>query len=401
MSTASYCVHFGECGGCASQDVPYEEQVDAKAQYLQGLLAAAWATPIPVIPSPVQWHYRNKVDPAFSRMQYPEPPPAGFVRETVLGFKKKGRWFWPLDISECRIAPERLGELLASVRAWCREHELRAYDSRSGDGFLRHLLVRRAARTGERMVVLITSPGVALPAGFVEAVKAVFPAHSIQHGTFGGRADVAIAETLEVLDGAPHIMEELHLSAAAGGRNLRFRISPMSFFQTNTSATELLYAAIRDWAQRVRPARLYDLYGGAGGIAFTSADLAETVVSVENVAAASEDGIVNAGLNQIHNVTFVTEKVEHYLRAVRDSGGMPTGSAVVVDPPRAGLHPKVLKRLLEMRPDRLLYVSCNPKLFAREFEVLQEGYQLESLRGFDLFPHTPHVELLAELRARS
>jgi len=400
MDYRDCCPHFGECGGCQTQDVPYEHQVAAKEGMLQELFAPFWDGPVPVTPSPVLWHYRNKVDPAFAPMRYPEAPPKGFERETVLGFKKKGRWFWPLDIETCRIAPEGLDGLLRAVREWYRPQGLRAFDSRTHEGFLRTLLVRDGKRTGERMVVLITREGDFDKEGFVDAARSAFAPSSIYHGVFHGLADVAAADTLELLDGAPSITERLELPGREGMRSLSFRISPFSFFQTNPLATERLYTLIREWVQAIAPDTLYDLYGGAGGIAFSCADLVQQVWSVENVREASADGRHNAAANGITNVTFVTEKVKNYLKYALEAEGLAPNAVMILDPPRAGLHPKALRRVLALAPRHLLYVSCNPKILARELPSFQEQYHLRSLRAVDLFPHTRHVEVVAELSRR-
>jgi len=391
------CPYFGDCGGCQTQDQPYEAQVADKAVLVQQLFAEFWPDPVEVTPSPVVWHYRNKVDPSFAPKQYETPPPKGFVRETSLGFKKKGRWFWPLDIEECRIAPEGFGALLGSVRDWYREKNYRAFDSRSGEGLLRCLLVRDTKRTHERMVVLITCPGDFAADSFVRAVQRVFPATSIYRGLFEGRAEGSMMQQTELLYGEPAITERLHIETGSGIRPLDFRISPMSFFQTNPLATEKLYGLIRAWVESARPRVLYDLYGGAGGIAFACANLVERVWSVENVPEASEDGRHNAAINGIENVTFLTENVKDYLRHCAEAGGWDADCAVVVDPPRSGLHPKALKRLMELAPPRLLYVSCAPKNLAHEMPAFLEHYRLSSLRAVDLFPHTRHVEVLAAL----
>lgn len=420
------CPHFGDCGGCHSQDVPYPDQVLAKQHALEALFAEFWAAPIPVTASPVQWHYRNKIDPAFSPMQYETPPPKGFPRETVLGYKRKGRWFWPLDVEDCLIAPDGMRDLFASVRQWYKERELRAFHSKSGEGQLRNLLVREGRHTGERMVVLITTttgPGDPTE-GFVDAVQRAWPAHSIQHGTSDSRADLALCDALHVLHGAPSIREELHIPGVP--RPLSFQISPMSFFQTNTLATEGLYAAARLWVDDTRPALLYDLYGGMGTIAMACADLVPHVISVESVEAASIDGRANIAQNNLHNITFHTDKVENYLRLLRDAtlnpkfhpgatesgvpdavrvpstaptlpAPMPPNAAMILDPPRAGMNPKAIRRLLQLAPQDLLYISCNPKILAQELTAFTDRYTLTSLQGFDLFPHTPHVELMARL----
>jgi len=394
------CPHFLDCGGCKSQDVPYAEQVQAKSAALSELFADHWREPIPVTPSPELWHYRNKIDPSFSRMRYDEVPPMDFVRETVLGYKKKGQWYWPLDIDECHIAPRGASELIQATRAWYRERDIRAWDARAKDGVLRYLLVRDAKRTNDKMVVLITHEGDLDCGPFVELARASFGATCIYRGYFTGRSDVATAERLEHLWGEPHIFDELHLPDGETTRNLRFRISPLSFFQTNPRATENLYAAIRGHVRRIAPDSLYDLYGGSGGIAFSCSDLVERVWSVEEVAPATEDGRHNAEVNGITNVHFETAQVEKYLTAKRDHGGLADGALVVLDPPRSALHPKALKRLMEFQPEHIVYVSCNPKLLARELAVFTDAYDLESLEAFDLFPHTPHVEGLAVLKRR-
>jgi 23S rRNA (uracil1939-C5)-methyltransferase len=353
-----------------------------------------------VEPSPLIWRYRNKVDFSFSRKFYPEPPPKGFDRESVLGFKTKGRWFRPLDILECRIGPEGLDPLLASVREWMLSQRLDAFDSRTRRGFLRALLVREGKRTAQRLVALITTDGEFDRDSFVAAVLRSYPATSIHRGVFRGLADVTTAEETELLFGTPTIDECLHVPDAAGpARELRFRLSPFSFFQTNTLGAEILYGMIRAWVKEAGPRVLYDLYGGAGGIALSCSDLVEKVFSVESVASATEDGIHNASINEIGNVHFTTAKVEIYLKTLLESGHLPADSAAVVDPPRAGMHPKALRRLIELRPANIMYVSCKPSVFATELPAFLNSYRLTRFHAVDLFPHTDHVELIACLSA--
>lgn len=359
---APRCPYFGECGGCQTQNLPYAEQLERKSALLRACFADFWDRPIPVAASPVCWHYRNKVDPAFAPKQYPEAPPKDFERETVLGYKRKGRWFWPIEVETCLIAPEGLSELMRAVRAWYRAAGLRAFDSRTGTGFLQCLLVRDAKRTGERMVMLITRPGPFDAEPFVRAVREAFAPTSIYRGIRVGTSDVALADEVELLYGAPEIIERLHIPDGEETRELQFRISPFSFFQTNTLATEHLYGLARAWVKARAPRILYDLYGGMGGIAFSCSDLVDHVWSVEEVASASEDGRHNASVNGVDNVDFLTEKVEAYLKRVVMEGRDEADAAVIVDPPRAGMHPKALKRLVEWGPPHVLYVSCNPKI---------------------------------------
>ena len=365
---------------------------------LDGLFAAHWPAPIPVTPSPITWHYRNKVDFNFGRRRYEEKPPPDFVRETVLGFNQKGRWYSILDLEECLIGPEGMDRLLEAVRAWYRREDLHAWDEKTGEGMLRGLLVREGKRTDERMVAIVTRGGDFPAQSFVDCVLGVSNAASVQRAIHNGPSQGVFAESLEVLHGAPHIHEELRVAGAP--KPLRYRISPLSFFQTNTLATEVLYGEIRRWVKGIAPTVLYDLYGGAGGIAMTVSDLVPVARSVENVESASLDGEHNVAANAIGNVFFTTADIKDYVSGIADQGGMERGSAAIVDPPRAGMHPKAIKRLLACRPPDLLYVSCNPTLFARELPEFLRAYTLTDLRAVDLFPHTPHVELLASMRLR-
>jgi 23S rRNA (uracil1939-C5)-methyltransferase len=399
---ANLCPHFGECGGCSIQNVPYSEQLTRKQSHLRGLFQEYWSGPIPVEPSPTLWHYRNRVDLVFARKQYAEPPPKNFERETVLGFKREGKWFWTLDIQECRIGPRGLSGLMDSARRWARERYLKAWTSKSKDGFLRVLLVREGKRTGERMVVLITAEGSFDPEPFVEAVQSTFPCTSIYRGVLRGKAEITGADELQLLHGSPVIHEELRIPDGDRTRNLKFRISPFSFFQTNSAATEVLYGVIRDWVKQIRPHVLYDLYGGAGGIALACADHVDRVVSVESNEAASVDGGFNEETNGIDNVVFVTQPVEVHLRdTLHGPGAFYPRSLVVLDPPRSGVHPKALKRLLTLRPPTIIYVSCKPAQLAAEMKSLAAAYEIRELRAVDLFPHTDHVELLARLVSRT
>jgi 23S rRNA (uracil1939-C5)-methyltransferase len=394
------CKHFGECGGCAHQDVDYEAQCAAKGQRLEALFEPYWPHAIPVTPSPVVWYYRNKLDFNFAPMRYPEPPPKDFQRELVLGFKRKGQWYWPLDMDECRISSPEMPPLLAAVRQWAKDHNLHPFDSRGRKGFLKFLLVREGKRTGDRMVVLVTRPGEIDKASFVDVVKGACATTSIQWAEDSSFGPAANADTVHVLDGDPTIDEQLSIEDESGRKDFRFRISPFSFFQTNTLATEVLYGRIREWVRALDPPTLYDLYGGAGGIAFTCSDLVDDIISVESVVSATEDGLYNAERNGISNVSFETAKVEKYLRRVQEEGGLAEGACIIMDPPRAGLHPKVIKRLGEMRPENVLYVSCKPTVLAQELETLGETYRITALEAVDLFPHTDHVEVLARLEAR-
>ena len=364
------------------------------------LFGEFWGGDIPVEPSPDVWHYRNKVDFNFALKRYPELPPEGFVRESVLGFRARGRWYCPLDIGECLIGPAGNGPLLHSVRDWMRAQGLRGFDSRSKQGFLKALLLREGKRTGERMVVLITGEGSFHKESFVQAVLGAYPATSVYHGVLRRPSDVAAADEMELLHGTPTIDECLHIPGADGHRKLRFHLSPFSFFQTNTLATEKLYGAIRSWVRESPPRMLYDLYGGMGGIALSCADLVQFAWSVENVESASRDGVHNAKTNGVENVGFLTLKVKNYLKTLLEEGPLESGCAAIADPPRSGMTPKALRRLIELRPERILYVACKPSVFVKELPLFLTEYALTRMTAIDLFPHTEHVEVLASLSLR-
>ncbi len=395
------CRHFGACGGCLRQDVPYAEQLTLKQAHLASLFEPYWTGSIPIDPSPVLWNYRNKVDLSFGGKYYDTPPPKGFPRETVLGFKQKGRWFAPLEVHECLIAQEGIGPLIDAVRAWVAATGLPAFDSRRKTGLLKALLIRNGERTGERMVVLATRDETFDTSGFAEAVRGAWPGASIQHAVSNSAADGAFADSVTVLEGAPVIHEALEIPTETTARRLEFRLSPFSFFQTNTLGAEVLYGRLREWVTELRPTRLYDLYGGGGGIALSVADLAEEIISVECVASATDDGRCNAAANGVENVSFFTQPVEDYLRDEQTAGTPWKDAAVIVDPPRAGLHPKALKRLIELAPQHLLYVACKPEVLAKqELPLLNEHYALRTLSAVDLFPHTPHIEAIAVFERR-
>jgi 23S rRNA (uracil1939-C5)-methyltransferase len=392
------CDWFGQCGGCAHQNLTYDNQLIEKQHKLTELFEPWWSEPIPITPSPEIWNYRNKVDFNFGLKQYDEKPPDDFIRETVLGFNKKGKWYWPLDIDECHIAPTSAKPIMDAARNWYTENDIRGMSNRNQEGILKVLLLRESTRTGQLMVVLITGDGELDGDSFVRAIEAACPTvHSIYRGIHHGTARGAFADELILLKGEPTIQEMLHIADGEKVRELSFRISPMSFFQTNTLATELLYGEIRKWVKEIQPDVLYDLYGGAGGIAFSCSDLVQLVRSVEAVESATLDGEANAQQNGIDNVFFMTSTIKTFLQQMIEGGGMETNSAVVLDPPREGMTPKPLKRLIKTRPPHILYVSCKPSVFAEEMKEFSKVYRLTSMQAVDLFPHTDHVELVATL----
>jgi 23S rRNA (uracil1939-C5)-methyltransferase len=378
------CQHYPACGGCRFQDLAYEAQLEQKhAQVLDALrrLGGIAEPPLePIVPcEPEIFHYRNKLEYSFTRT--PNGP--------GLGFHKAGRWDEVLDIEKCWLTTDVGNGIREAVRTWAREEGLEAYDQADGTGYLRHLVVREGRNTNQALVQLVTAPGEKFERGyFVEVLRRFPEVRSIHWAVNDTPAEVTNLPT-QLLWGEEAIEEELC--------GLRFRVRPNAFLQTNTSMAEKLYALAGDFAELSGNETVYDLYCGIGTIGLSVASRALTVwgieVSEESVACALE----NAELNAITNAAFFAGNVGQVLEELRDRAGEP--DVVIVDPPRAGLAGKALKRVGELGAPKLVYVSCNPTTLASDVKTLQSeyGYALQSTRPVDMFPHTPHVETVSLL----
>lgn len=386
--THAKCLHFGACGGCSLQDLAYEAQLvykkDAVAKALSGL---GGLPPLSILGAPEHWYYRNKMEFSFGDVYPPEPG-----KWLKLGMKPKGRWHTILDLEECHLPSPEAAGLLKAVRAWAEKEKVPPYNSHKKVGVLRNLVIREAKNTGERMVVLVCNEGAVPEESFVQAVLSVYPATTILIGRHLTVSDTAQADSVEVVYGPGHIKETLRFPDGA----VSYRISPGSFFQTNTRGTEVLYGLVRSWARELGGGLALDLYCGGGGIALALAGACRKVVGVESVESAVRDAEANAALNGITNCDFYHAKAEFLLPALLDM----EPDFAVVDPPRAGLHKSAVAALLAHTPPSLVYVSCNPEALARDLKPLMEKYSVERLQAVDLFPHTDHVETVALLRRR-
>ncbi|NLO91899.1 MAG: 23S rRNA (uracil(1939)-C(5))-methyltransferase RlmD [Elusimicrobia bacterium] len=390
------CRHFGVCGGCASQNLPYQQQLSDKSAALSAALSGLVERPVEVRPSPGIFNYRNKMEFGFSHQVRERAADGSYVFENCFGMKAKGRWDKAVDLLQCRLCEESGAVLLAAVRGWAARKELSYYDLRRHSGFLRHLVLRRGVNTGRHLAALITSPGELDREGFLEAVLGVYPDATVLWGANPGLSDVAASPDLQVLSGEGFITEKMTLDGVSGGAALEtvFKITLRSFFQTNTQAAERLYAYVRERAAESGCADFFDLYGGSGAISLMLRDIAGRCVCVETVPDAVADGKVNAAANGASNIEFVCAKVEDYLPGALSA--LPN-SCVITDPPRAGLHSRACAALLQALPRKIIYVSCNPQALARDLKALAQSYKIDSVVGFDLFPHTVHVESVAAL----
>jgi 23S rRNA (uracil1939-C5)-methyltransferase len=383
------CRHYPACGGCRFQDLAYDAQLAQKQAQVEDALRRLGGIadpPLePIVPclsvtgDPEIFHYRNKLEYSFTRT------PSG----PALGFHKAGRWDEVLEVAECWLTTELGNGIRDAVRDWAREEGLEAYDQADGTGYLRHLVIREGRNTGQALVQLVTAPGEKFDHGYLVEVLRRFPqVRSIHWAVNDTPAEVTNLPT-RLLWGEEAIEEEL------GG--LRFRIRPNAFLQTNTAMAERLYALAADAAGLTGTETVYDLYCGIGTIGLSLASRALTVwgieVSEESVACALE----NAELNGITNAAFFAGNVGQVLEELQERAGSP--DVVVVDPPRAGLAGKALKRVGRLGAPRLVYVSCNPTTLASDVKVLRDeyGYSLERTIPVDMFPHTPHVETVSLL----
>ena len=378
------CASYPACGGCRFQDLAYEVQLQQKHAQVRDALQRLAGIPEPplgdVVPcEPEIFHYRNKLEYSFTRT------PDG----TALGFHRAGRWDEVLEIEKCWLTTDLGNGIRDAVRDWAREEGLDAYSQADGSGYLRHLVVREGRNTGQALVQLVTAPGDRFEPGyFVDVVRRFPQVRSVHWSVNDTPAELAHLPT-ELLWGEEWIEEELG--------DLRFRVRPNAFLQTNTAMAEKLYALAAGAAALTGGETVWDLYCGIGTIGLTLARDALTVwgieVSEESVACALE----NAELNGITNTAFFAGNVGQVVDDLVERSGAP--DVVVVDPPRAGLAGKALRHLGRLGAPRLVYVSCNPTTLAGDVKALRAeyGYELRHVTPVDMFPHTPHVEAVALL----
>jgi 23S rRNA (uracil1939-C5)-methyltransferase len=369
--------------GAPWQVLPYERQLAVKSEQVDEALRRIGKLDrfelLPIVPAVQQWRYRNKLEYSFGN------GPGG---ELVCGFHAPGRWNRIVPLEDCLLASERGNAVREQVVGWARAHGLRAHDRRSHEGELRNLVVREGRRTGEVQVRLVAAPS-DLP---VDALAEAVQADSLLVTTSDAAGETTAAGETELVAGTEFIDEEL--------ADLRFRISPLAFFQTNTEMAERLYGVAADLAELRGTERLYDLYCGSGTIALVLSARAAQVFGIELIPEAVADAIANARRNGIDNTQFFAGDVRLALPELVERAGRP--DLVVVDPPRAGLSKKAVRRLIEAAPKKVVYVSCNPTTLAPNAAQLADaGYALRRVRPVDLFPQTPHIECVAVLERTS
>ena len=388
-------------------NLSYEEQVAQKRAKLQKTLQDFWTQDIPVTVTDEPRYFRNKVELGFChqvkwREDYDKKDPANKTRplefESTLGFKLKGRWDRAVNITECALFNENLIPLLNAIRAWAQAEKLEYYDQRKHTGVLRHLLVREGKNTGEEIVVLFVTDDFNEKT-FVRAVESVLPKANIMAAVNNGLADTAAPESLRVLKGKDFILEKIFLTDVHANleREVTFKLSPQSFFQTNTKTAQKMYSRVRAVVKKIAPKRIYDLYGGAGSFSLSCADLCEKSICVESVAPAVYNGIENAKINGVSNVQFFCSKVEDF---VKQQPIEKKDALIILDPPRGGMHPKAAKAVVESGVENVLYISCNPVTLAADLKILTQHYEILHVEAFDFFPHSEHIETFVQMKLK-
>ena len=377
------CRHFGTCGGCRFQDLAYEVQLAQKAQQVRDALVRIGRIadpPLePIMPATSIYGYRNKLEYSFT----------GGADGVELGFHRAGRWDEVIDIEECLLTTDVGNAIRLAVRAWAREEGLEPYDQATGEGYLRHLVVREGRNTGQALVVLVTAPGDRFEAGYLVDVLRRFPEVRSIHWAINDTPAEQTNLPTRLLWGEEAIEEEI--------MGLRFRVRPSAFLQTNTEMAEQLYGLAREFAGLTGSENVFDLYCGTGTIGLALAPDAGTVWGLEISEEAVACAIENAELNGVENAQFFAGNVGQTIEELVEKAGAP--DVVVVDPPRAGLAGKALRRTGALAAQRIVYVSCNPTTLASDLHVLRDdhGYELVRCRPVDMFPHTPHVESVSLL----
>ncbi len=382
------CPHFGDCGGCTYQTLSYENQAKLKSDMVKNILDKAIVSDYQyegILMSPVQWHYRNKMEFSFGD-EYKDGPLA-------LGMHKKNSFHDIVTVNQCKIVDEDYRKVLTCVLEYFADKDLPFYHKMRHEGYLRHLLVRRTTKTQEMLVAIVTTSNeeyekqAELDGLVAKLQKLDLTAKlcGVIHIINDGLADIVQSDETRILYGEEFVYEEL--------LDLRFKISVFSFFQTNSLGAEVLYSKAREYVGDTKDKLVFDLYSGTGTIAQIIAPVAKKVMGVEIVEEAVEAAKVNAKLNNLNNCEFHAGDV---LKCIDEIEEQP--DIIILDPPRDGINPKALQKIINFGVDKMVYISCKPTSLARDLEMLQEqGYKVEKACAVDMFPNTYHIETICEL----
>ena len=392
-----FCPHFGICGGCKWQPLPYDMQLEAKRQQVYDQLVRIGHLEVPEIrptlPSELTEYYRNKLEFTASdkRWVYKDEDPESIPIEDRggLGFHV-GKFFDKvLDIKDCHLQRDPSNAIRLFIKRFCIENGYEFFNIRDNHGFFRNMFVRTAENGDVMLIMCFYEDDVAKRTALLDAVSAAFPEITSLYYVINRKLNDSISDQVCILyKGEDSIYEEME--------GLRFKIGPKSFYQTNTRQAYRLYSVAREFADLKGNEIVYDLYTGTGTIAQFVSSKASKVIGIEYVPEAIEDAVTNAANNGITNCEFFAGDMKDVLSpAFISRHGHP--DVIILDPPRAGIHPDVAKVILEAEPERMVYVSCNPASQARDLAIFSEKYTITAVQPVDMFPHTQHVENVCAL----
>lgn len=385
--TEAACPHFGQCGGCTSQFIPYENQIELKKQQVLKLfkdnLEAAVSREeaevfnnLEIQHSPELYEYRNKMEFTFGNYEKDG--------QLNLGMHVKNRSFSVITVDQCKIVDEDIRKIITIIVDYFRKENLPFYKVMKREGYLRNLVVRKAKNTGEILVNLVTTSQInfdlkpltelLVNAGYDGIFKGFI--HTINDSL----SEIVQPDDVEVLYGEDHITEKI--------LGLKFKISPFSFFQTNSTGAEKLYSIVKDFIEESKAKVVFDLYCGTGTIGQIVAPEAKKVIGIELIEEAVKAANENAKLNGLTNCEFIAGDVAQVIKDVHEKPDI-----IILDPPRPGVHPKAMDYVIKFNAPEIVYVSCNPKSLMVDLKALSEaGYVIKKVVLMDMFPHTPHVE---------
>lgn len=395
-----FCEHFGICGGCRWQPLPYDMQLKAKQQQVWDQLVRIGHLEIPdispILPSDKTKYYRNKLEFTFSnkRWIYNNEDPDSLTDEERLGLGfHVGKFFDKvLDIKHCSLQPEPSNEIRLFIREYAVTHNLEFYNIRENTGFLRNLIVRNNQVGDVMLTVCFAYDDQDKIVPMLDAIAAEFPQIKSLHYVINEKLNDSISDLDCILyKGEDAIWETMG--------KLKFKIGPKSFYQTNSEQAYKLYSVAKEFAALTGNDVVYDLYTGTGTIAQFISDKASKVIGIEYVKEAIEDARINADANGITNCTFFDGDMKDILTAdfIKEHG---KPEVMIIDPPRAGMHPDVVKVIMEAAPERIVYVSCNPASQARDLAMMSPMYEITAVQPVDMFPHTMHVENVCALKLK-
>ncbi|QGY43001.1 23S rRNA (uracil(1939)-C(5))-methyltransferase RlmD [Maribellus comscasis] len=388
----AFCEHFGTCGGCKWQFLPYKKQLFYKENQVRDQLRRIGRLDLPGV-SPIQGSatdtfYRNKLEFTFSNKRWLSNDEINSEKEVgnldALGFHVPGLFDKVINIKKCWLQPEPSNKIRNFIYNYAISNSLDFFDIKEQEGFLRTMIVRTSS-TGEVMLIVsFFHEDVDKREKLLEAVKKQFPGiTSLMYVINQKGNDTITDQEIEIFDGRDYIWEEME--------GLKFKIGPKSFYQTNSKQAYELYKVARDFAQLTGAETVYDLYTGTGTIANFLAANAKRVIGIEYVPEAIEDAKVNSEINGINNTSFFAGDMKMVLNGgFVSEHGKP--DVIITDPPRAGMHADVVHTILNIRPERIVYVSCNPATQARDLAMISDYYKIQKVQPVDMFPHTHHVE---------